>query len=136
MIGKWKSLVDTLQVDLRNISSEAKRKHPAVKDAAERAILKLRSLSAANDKHINEGKEQLRRKDFSTKYFLTHDLLIPHLLFSVIARSDDVIQPFILGCETKSAKLIFISINCIQRLISHDAVPDTSITVIIKMLSK
>ena len=55
MIGKWKSLVDTLQVDLRNISSEAKRKHPAVKDAAERAILKLRSLSAANDKHINEG---------------------------------------------------------------------------------
>ena len=26
-----------------------------MKDAAERAILKLRSLSAANDKHINEG---------------------------------------------------------------------------------
>ena len=55
MIGKWKSLVDTLQTDLRSVSSEAKRKHPAVKDAAERAILKLRSLSAANDKHINEG---------------------------------------------------------------------------------
>ena len=55
MIGKWKNLVDTLQTDLRSVSSEAKRRHPAVKDAAERAILKLRSLSAANDKHINEG---------------------------------------------------------------------------------
>ena len=55
MIGKWKQLVDTLQSDLRTISSEAKRKHPIVKEASERAILKLRSLSAANDKHINEG---------------------------------------------------------------------------------
>ena len=55
MIGKWKLLVDTLQSDLRSVSSEAKRRHPNVKDAAERAILKLRSLSAANDKHINEG---------------------------------------------------------------------------------
>ena len=55
MIGKWKTLVETLQADLRSVSSDAKRKHPTVKDAAERAILKLRSLSAANDKHINEG---------------------------------------------------------------------------------
>ncbi|KAL5256952.1 hypothetical protein ACHWQZ_G012027 [Mnemiopsis leidyi] len=107
MIGKWKNLVDTLQTDLRSVSSEAKRRHPAVKDAAERAILKLRSLSAANDKHINE----------------------------VIARSDDVIQPFILGCETKNPKLILISITCIQKLISHDAVPDTSVTIIVKTLS-
>ena len=58
------------------------------------------------------------------------------IIISVIARSDDVIQPFILGCETKNPKLILISITCIQKLISHDAVPDTSVTIIIKTLSK
>ena len=55
---------------------------------------------------------------------------------SVIGRSDDVIQPFILGCETKHPKLIQISITCIQKLISHDAVPDTCVTVIIRTLCK
>ena len=54
----------------------------------------------------------------------------------MIARSDDVIQPFILGCETKNPKLILISITCIQKLISHDAVPDTSVTIIVKTLSE
>lgn len=34
-----------LEADLRALSTEARRKYPAVKDAAEHAILKLRSLS-------------------------------------------------------------------------------------------
>lgn len=62
-------------------------------------------------------------------------VLILRYFLSVIARSDDVIQPFILGCETRSPKLIHISIVCIHKLISHDAVPDTSVTIIVKTLS-
>lgn len=38
-----------LESDLRALSSEARRKFPAVKDAAEHAILKLRSLSSPSE---------------------------------------------------------------------------------------
>lgn len=38
-----------LESDLRALSAEARRRYPAVKDAAEHAILKLRSLSSPNE---------------------------------------------------------------------------------------
>ncbi|CAA6667168.1 unnamed protein product [Spirodela intermedia] len=38
-----------LESDLRALSAEARRRHPAVKDAAEHAILKLRSSSSPNE---------------------------------------------------------------------------------------
>lgn len=43
-----------LEADLRALSAEARRRHPAVKDAAEHAILKLRSLSAPSEIAQNE----------------------------------------------------------------------------------
>ncbi|TVU34939.1 hypothetical protein EJB05_16797 [Eragrostis curvula] len=43
-----------LEADLRALSAEARRRHPAVKDAAERAILKLRSLSGPSEIAQNE----------------------------------------------------------------------------------
>ncbi|KAJ7563609.1 hypothetical protein O6H91_03G117100 [Diphasiastrum complanatum] len=39
------ALVAVLEADLRSLSSEARRKYPAVKDAAEHAILKIRNFS-------------------------------------------------------------------------------------------
>lgn len=38
-----------LESDLRALSAEARRRYPAIKDGAEHAILKLRSLSSANE---------------------------------------------------------------------------------------
>lgn len=43
-----------LEADLRALSTEARRRYPAVKDAAEHAILKLRSLSSPNEIAHNE----------------------------------------------------------------------------------
>ncbi|TKW17045.1 hypothetical protein SEVIR_5G340000v4 [Setaria viridis] len=43
-----------LEADLRALSAEARRRHPAVKDAAEHAILKLRSLSGPSEIAQNE----------------------------------------------------------------------------------
>ncbi|XP_010923723.2 uncharacterized protein [Elaeis guineensis] len=47
-----------LESDLRALSAEARRRYPAVKDAAEHAILKLRSLSSLND--ISQNGDILR----------------------------------------------------------------------------
>ncbi|KAK8589392.1 hypothetical protein V6N12_023790 [Hibiscus sabdariffa] len=43
-----------LESDLRALSTEARRRHPAVKDAAEHAILKLRTLSSPSEISLNE----------------------------------------------------------------------------------
>ncbi|XVE62867.1 hypothetical protein DITRI_Ditri06bG0154300 [Diplodiscus trichospermus] len=43
-----------LESDLRALSAEARRRHPAVKDAAEHAILKLRTLSSPTEISHNE----------------------------------------------------------------------------------
>ncbi|CAI5508745.1 unnamed protein product [Closterium sp. Naga37s-1] len=50
-----------LEADLRSISAEARRRFPAVKDAAERGILKLRSLA---------GPEAISRSDELLRIFL------------------------------------------------------------------
>lgn len=48
------ALMAVLESDLRALSAEARRRYPAVKDAAEHAILKLRSLSTPSDISHNE----------------------------------------------------------------------------------
>ena len=42
-----KKLLDNLQSDLKNISLETKKRHPAVKESAEEAIVKIRNASSA-----------------------------------------------------------------------------------------
>ncbi|KAL6528116.1 hypothetical protein OROHE_015066 [Orobanche hederae] len=48
------SFMTVLESDLRALSAEARRRYPAVKDAAEHAILKLRSLASPNEIALNE----------------------------------------------------------------------------------
>ncbi|CAH9087132.1 unnamed protein product [Cuscuta europaea] len=48
------ALMAVLEADLRALSAEARRRHPNVKDAAEHAILKLRSLSSPSEIAHNE----------------------------------------------------------------------------------
>ncbi|KAL5770732.1 hypothetical protein ACOSP7_014886 [Xanthoceras sorbifolium] len=48
------ALMAVLESDLRALSAEARRRYPAVKDGAEHAILKLRSLSSPSELAQNE----------------------------------------------------------------------------------
>ncbi|GAV64231.1 Sec7_N domain-containing protein [Cephalotus follicularis] len=48
------ALMKVLESDLRALSAEARRRYPAVKDGAEHAILKLRSLSSPSEISHNE----------------------------------------------------------------------------------
>ncbi|KAK4337750.1 hypothetical protein RND71_042237 [Anisodus tanguticus] len=48
------ALMAVLESDLRDLSAEARRRYPSVKDAAEHAILKLRSLSSPSEIAHNE----------------------------------------------------------------------------------
>ncbi|KAI9277773.1 hypothetical protein BY458DRAFT_504032 [Sporodiniella umbellata] len=96
-----------LQTELLMLSSEARRKHPEIKDAAERLGVILRSFK--------------ERPGYS--------------IANELSKTDDALRPFILACETKQTKLITIAIGCIQKLILFHAVPETSIRTILRTLT-
>ncbi|CAI9729658.1 protein MON2 homolog isoform X2 [Octopus vulgaris] len=102
-----KKLLDTLQTDLRQLSSEAKRKFPSVKEHSETALLKVRTIVNRNENEIIPGLQSV---------------------------STDLVRPFIMGCETKHSKLVQIGLSSIQKLISHEVVAQPAAESIINML--
>ncbi|KAI0207165.1 MON2-like protein [Lamellibrachia satsuma] len=89
-----KKLVDSLQTDLRTLSADCKRKYPPVKEASEAGLLKIRQIISKS-----------------------HDLIS-----GLLANSTEVIQPFVLGCDTKNPKIVQLCLTAIQKLVQYKAV--------------
>ncbi|CAH1758241.1 9942_t:CDS:2 [Entrophospora sp. SA101] len=100
-------LTNSLNTELLQLSNEARRKHPEIKESAERSLIILRSLKEQPGMDISQE----------------------------LAKNTDFLRPFLLACETKHVKLITISIGCIHKLISHHAVPESSVKTILKTLN-
>ncbi|KAL5014652.1 hypothetical protein ScPMuIL_008922 [Solemya velum] len=103
-----KKLLDNLQSDLRLLYSESKKKHANVKEASEAVQLKLRTITS-------------KKGD-----------IIP----SLIPASSEIVQPFVMGCDSKNPKLIPLCLTSVQRLISHEAISVTAANSILEMLWK
>ncbi|CAH1264447.1 MON2 [Branchiostoma lanceolatum] len=101
-----KKLVDGLLADLRNLSAEAKKKYPVVRQAAEGSVLKIRTISA---------------KEEDTAAAISEANL-------------EVLQPLVLGCDSRCPKLVQISLTSIQRLVSHRAVSESGAEQIVAVL--
>ncbi|KAJ2833953.1 Endocytosis and vacuole integrity protein [Coemansia erecta] len=97
-----------LLAELQTLSTEARRKHPEIKEAAERVIVVLRGIKATGSVEIA----------------------------SELAKSDEAISPFVLGCKTNNHKLASISVQCLQQLISHRAVSPRSIAQTLSTLNE
>ncbi|KAI8971243.1 hypothetical protein BDB01DRAFT_811861 [Pilobolus umbonatus] len=96
-----------LQTELLTLSSEARRKFPEIKEAAERLSVILRSYK--------------ERPGYS--------------IANELAKTEDALRPFVLACETKQVKLVTIAIGCIQKLISFHAIPETSVRTVLRTLT-
>ncbi|KAJ3021237.1 hypothetical protein HKX48_008942 [Thoreauomyces humboldtii] len=107
-------LASFLQNELITLSSEAKRKNPEIKEAAERLLYILRALKERPNVDVAEGGDPVAWE---------------------LAKSDEALKPFIMACETKNAKLVPIAVPCIQRLITHQAIPEGSVMLVLKTLS-
>ncbi|XP_031571220.1 protein MON2 homolog isoform X2 [Actinia tenebrosa] len=94
---KAKKFVDSVFSDLRALSNETKRKFHPVKEAAEAGIQRLKSISARNQK-----------------------------ITTALAEENEILQPFLLGCDTKSLRVIQISLTALQRLITNEALSEPS----------
>ncbi|KAI8363679.1 hypothetical protein B0O80DRAFT_492803 [Mortierella sp. GBAus27b] len=101
------SIAAYLQTELVALSNEARRKHPEIKEAAERVIALLR--------HPSQGQGPT--------------------LANVLSQNQDVLRPFLLACDTKNVKLVTISMGCLRELISHRAMPQSAIEVVLKTLN-
>ncbi|KAG9288486.1 hypothetical protein G9A89_015692 [Geosiphon pyriformis] len=100
-------LTTSLLAELLQLSNEARRKHPEIKEAAERSKFVLKTLKERSGLDISQE----------------------------LGKNPDFIRPFLLACETKHVKLITLSIGSLQKLISHHAIPESSVKGILKTLN-
>ncbi|OQV23124.1 Protein MON2-like protein [Hypsibius exemplaris] len=92
--------------DLRNISNEGRKKHSAVKEASETAIIRLRNLSL-NGKDVRQ---------------------------SIVSHCLDLLQPILLAAESGNSKLVILGLQALQRLFAHETIADTSLPVVMSLM--
>ncbi|KAG7085465.1 hypothetical protein E1B28_003026 [Marasmius oreades] len=96
-----------LVTELQSLASETRRKHPEVREAAEKSLAILRSSpEAATASLASDGPQ-----------------------------SDDLLKPVFMGFATKNAKVVAISLGSLQRLIALKAVPQSAVPIIIKTMN-
>ncbi len=99
-----------LQSDLRSLSVESRSKHPQVKEAADQAILQVRSL-----KQPEAGSEGGPAA-------------------ASVGQFELVVRPLTMACKTREPKLALIAVGCLQKLIAQDAIPLDSLSAVLATL--
>ncbi|KAL3080285.1 hypothetical protein niasHS_012390 [Heterodera schachtii] len=104
-----KKLVDYLMGDLRTLSTEAKKKHNHIKEAAESGLVKVRNISSSASSPDN-------------------------LLQNLRTLCTEIVHPFLLGCSSKSPRLVQISLQSIQKLLQFRAIDRNAVPGIVNEL--
>ncbi|KAN0061681.1 Endocytosis and vacuole integrity protein [Thecaphora frezii] len=95
-------------LELGSLASEARRKHPEIKQAADAALQQLKA-------HPDAALQRSR---------LDHGPAAENL----------VLKPILLSCSTKLPKVLSIAMTLLQRLVLQQMVPSTSISAIVHAL--
>lgn len=114
------NFIAQVEEHLRDLGTEARKKHPGVKEASERAILTLRSLQSRYISAVRAATASNTTSGSTPKKHPTTSLF----------RSQDVLRPFLLACNypDASSELILVGISAMQLLIRGDAVcPEDSV---------
>ncbi|KAG1830966.1 hypothetical protein DFJ58DRAFT_918292 [Suillus subalutaceus] len=95
------------ELELQSLANESRRKHPEIREAAEKSLAILRSSPG------------------QTTASLASDSI----------QSDDLLRPLFMGCATKNAKVVAISLGSLQRLIALKAVPQSAVALIVSTMN-
>lgn len=100
------NFVQQLEECLRDLAAAARQRHPGVKEASERAVLKLRSLQSG---YVSAVRKAASSKDHPT---------------TSLFQSSDLLHPFLLAANYPTAdyKLLEISFRAMRLLMEADAV--------------
>ncbi|KAF8790147.1 Protein MON2 like protein [Argiope bruennichi] len=101
-----KKLLENIQNDLKVLSIEARKRHPHLKEAAESGIVKIQNTVSKYD----------------------------DIRLAFLSESPEILEPFFIGCDTKTTKIVQMSLTSIQRLITLEAVSATAANNIITCL--
>lgn len=106
----------SVEDDLRALSVEAKKKHPVIKEAAERGIVKLRTLREQYAAAVRQSGESMP---------------VSRL------RSQEVLRPFLLACNHSdcSKAIILHALGSITHLINKDAISPSDAPNILRVLA-
>ncbi|KAI6654301.1 protein MON2-like [Oopsacas minuta] len=103
-----KEFIESLQQDLRNLSVEAKKKYPNLREPLERGIMQLHEISIPTE---------------------SFDALKDHVAEIVIAS--------IMGIfDTKVTRLVYLGLQCIQRLLTANSVNKQSLQRLTALLAE
>ena len=104
-------ILNVIEQDLRSLATTANRKFPEVKDAVERALLRIRA---------------------------THEQLAPSASAAeqavALAASEDVLLPLMLALACKSDTLPELALKAVQRMLSHNAVAPQRLPAVVSQL--
>ncbi|KAK5797754.1 hypothetical protein VI817_004045 [Penicillium citrinum] len=89
-----------LQTELSNLIQESRRKNTDLRHAAEQSLNELKALPSTSEAQISAAKSGV-------------DLV----------RKPAFVEPFIIACHTRHAKLAGIGVICLQRLIASKSLP-------------
>uniref|UniRef100_A0A8R1YAA6 Protein MON2 homolog n=1 Tax=Pristionchus pacificus TaxID=54126 RepID=A0A8R1YAA6_PRIPA len=103
-----KRIIDAVLQDLRALSTEAKKKHNHVKEAAESCVVKVRNISSASADAV--------------------------LLQNLRSASSELVHPLVVACSTKNARLVQIALSAIQKLVQHRILDEKSAGTIVSEL--
>ncbi|KAG8975493.1 hypothetical protein FRC05_005562 [Tulasnella sp. 425] len=95
-----------LATELQSLASETRRKHPEIREAAEKSLTILRANPEQNASHLAKDGPQ----------------------------SEELLKPIFMGCSTRNAKVVAISLGSLQRLIGIRAVPGSMIPAIVSIM--
>ncbi|VDN51623.1 unnamed protein product [Dracunculus medinensis] len=107
-ISETRKFVENISNDLRTLSSEAKKKHVQIKEAAESGLVKVRNISSISNEH--------------------------NLSSNLRSASSELLHPLLIGCSSKNARLVQISLQAIQRMIQQKVIDKTSATAVVNEL--
>ncbi|KAF7985483.1 hypothetical protein HWV62_5261 [Athelia sp. TMB] len=96
-----------LVTELQSLASETRRKHPEIREAAEKSLAILRASPEQATANLAADGPQ----------------------------SEDLLRPVFMGCATKNAKVVGISLGSLQRLIALKAVPQSAVPLIINTMT-
>ncbi|KZS95343.1 hypothetical protein SISNIDRAFT_452743 [Sistotremastrum niveocremeum HHB9708] len=94
-----------LVTELQSLSSESRRKHPEIRDAAEKSLSIIRSTPDASQSTL---------------------LTSPH--------SSEILKPLFISLSTKNAKIVAIALSSVQRLITLRVLPQSAASVIVEAM--
>ncbi|KAG1880969.1 hypothetical protein F4604DRAFT_1922593 [Suillus subluteus] len=104
------------------VTVESRRKHPEIREVRRKVLIPRTYVHA---KAAEKSLAILRSSPEQATASLASDS----------AQSDDLLRPVFVGCATKNAKVVAISLGSLQRLIALKAVPQSAVALIVTTMN-